>query len=53
MFFTYIMPKESRSISYNSVYFILTCTKNFAAIVKLNVLCLPCSQEMNLMTISW
>jgi len=32
-FFTYIRLKESRSISYNSVYLILACIKNFAATV--------------------
>jgi len=39
IFFTYIRPKESRSISYNSVYLILACVENFAATVTLNVLC--------------
>ena len=39
-FSTYIRPKESRSISYNSVYLILICVENFAATVKLNILCL-------------
>ena len=41
IFFTYIRPKESRSISYNSVYLILACVKNFAATVTVNILCLP------------
>jgi len=42
-FFTYMRPKEStcRSISYNSIYFILARVGNFAAIVTLNILCLP------------
>ena len=39
--FTYIRPKENRSINYNSVYLILACVKNFAATVTLKVLCLP------------
>jgi len=38
-FFTYIRPKESRSISYNSVYLILACAENFTATVTLYVLC--------------
>jgi len=37
-FFAYIRPKESRSVSYNSVYLILACVENFAATVTLNVL---------------
>jgi len=40
-FFTYIRLKESRSISYNSVYLILARVENFAATMTLNVLCLP------------
>ena len=40
-FFTYIRPKQSRSISYNSVSLILDFAKNFAATVTLNILCLP------------
>ena len=38
-FFTYIRPKESRSIIYNSVYLILACAENFTATVTLYVLC--------------
>jgi len=37
IFFTYIRPKESRSISYNSVYLILACVDNSAATVTLNL----------------
>jgi len=44
-FVTFVMPKESRFISYNSVYLILVCGKNFAATVTLNVLCLPRSSN--------
>ena len=44
-FFTYVRPKESRSISYNYVYLILACVKNFAATVTLNVLRLPVKYE--------
>ena len=40
-FFTYIRPKESRSIIYNSVYLILACVENFTATVTLYVLCWP------------
>ena len=40
-FFTYIRPKQSRSISYNSASLILDFAKNFAATVTLNILCLP------------
>jgi len=36
-FFEYIRPKESRSISYNSVYLILECVDNFAVTVTLNI----------------
>ena len=36
-FFTYI----EESISYNSVYLILACVKNFTVTATLNVLCLP------------
>jgi len=39
-FFTYIRPKESRSISYNFVL-ILVLVENFAATLTVNVLCLP------------
>jgi len=38
IFFTYIRRKESRSISYNSVYLILACIENFVATVTLNIL---------------
>jgi len=37
-----IRPKENRSISYNSVYLILACVKNFAATVTLNVFTARC-----------
>jgi len=40
-FFTQIRPKQSRSISYNSVYLIFACVENFAATVTLNILYLP------------
>jgi len=40
-FFTYIRPRESRSISYNSVHFISAWAENFAATVTLNILYLP------------
>jgi len=43
-FFTYIRPKESTSISYNSVCLILACVKYVAATVTLNILCLPVKQ---------
>jgi len=36
-FFTHIRPKESKFISYNSVYLILACVENFAATVILNI----------------
>jgi len=36
-FSTYIRSKESRSISYNSVYFISACVENFAATVTFYV----------------
>ena len=39
--FTYVRPKESRSIIYNSVYLILACAENFTATVTLYVLCWP------------
>jgi len=39
IFFTHIRPKESRSISYNSVHLILASDKNFASTVTLNTLC--------------
>jgi len=40
-FFHKISAKESRSVSYNSVYLILACVENFAVAVTLNILCLP------------
>ena len=49
IFFTYIRPKESRSIRYNSMYFILACIDNFAATVTLNILRLFTSQLMKVM----
>jgi len=36
-FFAYIRPMESRSISYNSMYLILSCIENFAATVTLKL----------------
>ena len=40
--FTYIRPKENRSMSYNiPCILILACVGTFAATVTLNVLCLP------------
>jgi len=39
------MPKESRCMSYNSVYLILACIENIATTVTLNVLCLRVKNE--------
>jgi len=46
-FSTYIRPKESRSISYNSVYLISACVKNFAATVTLDVYASQWSNEID------
>ena len=43
--FTYIRPKESRSISYNSVYLILACAENFAVTVTLDIFVYQSSNE--------
>jgi len=48
-FFAYIRPKESGSISYNSVYLILACVEKFAATVSLHILYMFTSQVMKLM----
>ena len=40
IFPTYNRHKESRPISYNSVYLIVACVKNFAATMTVKVLCL-------------
>ena len=47
-FFTYIRPKESRSMSYNSVDLILACVENFAATVTLKTFMFT-NQVMKLM----
>jgi len=47
-FFTYIRPKESRSMSYNSVDLILACVENFAVIVTLKTFMFT-NQVMKLM----
>ena len=39
IFFTYIRPKESRSISYSSVYLISACVENSTGTATLNFLC--------------
>jgi len=48
-FFAYIRPKESGSISYNSVCLILACVEKFAATVSLHILFMFTSQVMKLM----
>jgi len=49
--FTYTRPKESRSVSYNSVYLFLACVENFAATVTLNITF--ASQVMKSMITGW
>ena len=51
-FFEYIRPKESGSISYNSVYLILACVEKFAATVSLHILFMFTSQVMKLIPAS-
>jgi len=46
--FTFTGPKESRSISYNSVYLTLARVENFAATVTLNILCFPVTDDYRL-----